>query len=255
MKKAILLFLIYACCSVAYPQNKEAGANQAVTRNMGLEASAGYSMALGAYASKDQKNKKSGYATNGWLVQVTFDWMGKKDFGMAIQYTFQQNPMENVANEVFPNGIPDSVGPGSWSNHYLMMGPVFMKTIGRIHLDAKIMGGAMVSSSANFSTPNPTDTTGHSYNKNIATGFAYQISAGIGVTLSSHFAVKFNLGLLGGWPGKNRTYNSQFIGYEEYYDPKTGIKYFRPIYSAPVEYDIKKVVATLNPSLGFVFRF
>lgn len=255
MKKAVLLFILIACCSAAYPQNTDLKSKPVVIRNMGLEVAAGYSIALGAYASSDTRNKESGYATNGWLMQVTFDWMGKKDFGLALQYTFQRNSMENAATLVFPNGIPDTEGSGAWSNHYLMAGPVFMKTIGRIHLDAKVLGGAIIVSSVNFNTPNPTDTTGFSSNENIATGFGYQLSAGVGYTISSHFALKFNLNLMGGWPGASRSYGSQLIGYEEFKDPITGIKYFTPVYSAPVEYEIKKVVTTLNPSLGLVYRF
>ena len=196
-------------------------------------------MALGAYSSSDMKNKKSGYATSGWQVQAAFDWMGKKDFGMALQYTFQRNPMEHAANLVFPNGIPDSVGSGAWSNHYLMLGPVFMKVVKRFYMDAKVLGGVIVSSGSNFSTPDPTDTTGFRYNSNVATGFAWQISAGAGVMISSHFALKINVNLMGGWPAKSRQYGSQLIGYVKYKDPN-GIEYTKPVYSAPVEYDIKK---------------
>ena len=223
--------------------------------NMGLEASAGYSMALGNYGSLDKQSEKSGYATNGWLLQLTFDWMGKKDFGLAVQYTFQRNPMKNAANEVVPQGIPDSVGSGSWSNHYLLIGPVFMKTIKRIHLDAKIMGGVIVSISPNFNTLNPYDTTGIKEDVNPGTGFAYQISAGIGYAVSSHFAFKFNLNLLGGWPGINKQYGARLIGYVNYKDPDTGIVYSKAVYSATVSYEIKKVVTTLNPSLVLIYRF
>jgi hypothetical protein len=68
-------------------------------------------------------------------------------------------------------------------------------------------------------------------------------------------AIKFNLNYLAGWPGKERQYYSQLIGYNEYIDPITGIKIVEPIYSAPVQYEIKKVVSTLNPMLGLIFRF
>ena len=144
--------------------------------------------------------------------------MGKKDFGLAISYAYQRNPFKNAANEVYPySGHPnDSLVSGTWSNHYLMLGPVFMKTIGKIHIDAKILGGVLVSSGANFYTPDPRDTMEYSYNKNIATGFAYQVSAGVGYTFSKHIALKFNLSLLGGWPGINRQYGAQFLGYKNY---------------------------------------
>jgi hypothetical protein len=180
--------------------------------------------------------------------------MGKKDLGMALQYTYQRNPMkENTTNLVYPNG--DSLFSGSWSNHYLMAGPVFMKTIKKLLVDVKVLGGLIVSASPSFDTPNPTDTTMNGYSENIASGFGYQISAGIGYNISSHITIKFNLGLLGGWPGKERQYGSQLIGYMDYKDPVTGLEYKKPVYSAPVEYDIQKVVTTINPSFGLIFRF
>ena len=40
---------------------------------------------MGNYAVVDKENDKAGYATNGWQLQLTFDWIGKKDFGVAIQ--------------------------------------------------------------------------------------------------------------------------------------------------------------------------
>ncbi|MDP1621022.1 MAG: outer membrane beta-barrel protein [Bacteroidales bacterium] len=253
MRKILILLFFSTCCFVAYPQDLSEAKPPVNDRNKGLEVSAGYSVALGSYASFDKQNKKSGYATGGWQVQITFDWMGKKYFGLALQYTFQRNPMKNAATLVFPNGIPDSVNPGSWSNNYLMAGPVFMKRINRLQIDAKVLGGVLFSSGASFNTPDPV-TSGKS-NINVATGFAYQISAGVGYTISSHLALKLNVNFLNGWPGKTRQYGSQLIGYEEYKDPLTGIEYTRPVYSAPIEYEIKKVVTTLNPSLGLVYRF
>ena len=222
---------------------------------MGLDFSAGYSIALGKYGGFDQSNKKSGYATNGFQIQVAFDWMGKKDLGLAILYTFQQNPMKNEADLVFPHGKPDSVGSGVWTNHYLMLGPVYMKTIKKLYLEAKILGGVILSSSTNFDTPDPTDTLGLKVNKNTGTGFAYQISGGIGYTISSHVTFKFNLSLMGGWPVARKQYASQLISYEQYFDPLTGLSYYKPVYSAPAEYEINKVVTTLNPSIGLVYRF
>jgi hypothetical protein len=255
MKNTIALLFLCATYSVIYAQVPAAKSDSVIHRGMAIEVSGGYSVALGTYASSDRQNKKSGYATNGWQVQVTFDWLGKKDFGLALSYAYQRNPAKEAANQVFPNGIPDSLGSGSWSNHYLMIGPVFMKNIGNFQVDGKISGGVMVSSSPVFDTPDPTDSTGGKYNKNIATGFSYQVSAGFGYRVSSHLAVKLNVNLMGGWPGANRQYSSQLIRYETYKDPVTGVEYTKPVYSAPVEYDIKKVVTTLNPTIGLVYRF
>jgi hypothetical protein len=255
MKKTALFLLLYICNLVIYAQSSEVKPGPDVNRNMGLEVSAGYSMALGSYASTDEQNTTSGYATGGWQLQLTLDLMGKKDVGLAMQYTFQHNPMTKSANLVFPRGIPDSLGPGSWSNHYLMFGPVFMKAFSRVHIDAKFLGGVIISSSDNFNTPDPTDTLEYTFNTNIATGFACQVSAGAGYTISPHIAFKFNLNLLFGWPGKSREYGAQLLGYKKYPDPVTGLPHYEPVYSAPVEYDIKKVVTTLNPSIGLVYRF
>ena len=255
MKKAEVLFVLFACSLTVCSQDPAEKPKVTTTRNMALEVSAGYSVALGTFRSSDQQNKKSGYATNGWQLQITYDWMGKKDFGMAIQYTFQRNAMRNAVNEVFPKGIPDSVGSGSWSNHYVMIGPVFMKTIRRIYLDARVLGGVVVSSSSLFTTPSPLDTTGVRKDVNIGTGFAFQVSAGVGYAFSSHVALKFNLNFLCGWPGKSKQYSSQLLGYKEYIDPETNLPYYEPIYTAAVTYDMNKVVTTLNPSLGLVYRF
>jgi len=255
MKKALLILVLHASCVALFAQNPEQKSQPAVTRNMGIEVSAGYSMPFGSYASSDRQNDKTGYAVNGWLMQVTFDWMGKKDFGLAFQYSYQKNAMKDAVNLVYPNGITDSAGSRPWSNNYLLAGPVFMKNIGRLHLDAKILGGVIVSSGSAFDTPNPQDTMTSSFNKNVATGFGYQVSGGVGFAFSAHVALKLNVGLLGGWPGKNRQYGSQLIGWVTYKDPVTGIEYQKPVYSAPVEYDIKKVVSTFNASLGLVFRF
>ncbi|MEI7499207.1 MAG: hypothetical protein WCK84_02060 [Bacteroidota bacterium] len=256
MKKAFFSLSFFFSFVILFAQTSPEKPKTVKNHHLGLEFSAGYSIVMGNFGAIDKANKKAGYATNGWQMQFTFDWMGKKDFGLALQYTFQKNPLSNSTEFLVPDGWPTgTLGPGSWSSHYLMAGPVFMKTIKRIHVDAKILGGVIVCSSSNFSTPNPTDTTGMKIDVNLGTGFGYGISAGFGYAFSSHVALKFNLSLMGGWPGKNKQYGSQLIGYEKYTEPSTGIIYTRPIYSAPVEYEIKKVVFTLNPSLGLVYRF
>ncbi len=255
MKKISFIVIFLSIFMTTTAQTAVTDLKEVKDHRMGLEFSAGYAVALSSYWMFESGQKKSGYATNGFQVQVGFDWIGKKNFGMAIQYTFQRNPLENGSNPLYLKGIPDSIGSGYWSNHFLMMGPVFMQTIKRIHIDAKILGGVIVSASTNFNTPDPNDTVGIRYNKNTGTGFAYQISAGVGYTISSHLTFKFNLSLVGGWPGARKQYYSQLIGYEEIYDPLTGLTYYKPIYSAPVNYEIKAAFTTLNPSVGLVFRF
>jgi len=256
MKKAALVLLLSMFIPGLFSQTK-APANQKthVSKNMALEFNAGYSMVLGNYGNSDTTNSKSGFAKGGWMVQFTFDWMGKRNFGLAFQYAFQSNPLNKSVAGYVPSGMNFPLGTGSWSNHYLMAGPVFLKSFNKLSLDVKILGGVILASSSNFNITNPTDSAHPQNVHGFGTGFAYQLSAGIGYAISEHFTLKFNLGISGGWPGKEKQYGAQLTGYVEYIDPVTGIKYFKPVYSAPREYTIKKVVTTLNPSLGLIFRF
>jgi hypothetical protein len=128
-----------------------------------------------------------------------------------------------------------------------------MRSFGKLFVEARLMGGAVVSVSPCFSTQDPGDTT--HLTSNLAPGFAWEFSAGAGYTVSKHFSFKLNLGLMGGWPVARKQYPSKLIGYEKYKDPITGITYDLPVYSAPIEYVIKKVITTFNPSIGFVYRF
>ena len=225
-------------------------------RNMGFEFSAGYSMVMGNYSELDKENKKAGYSTNGWLAQLTYHWLGPKNFGLAIQYSFQNNPLADSTKSICPDGWSSgTLGPGSWSNHYLLIGPVFIKTIKKVYIDAKILGGIIVSSSANFTTQDPSDTTGMKKDINLGAGFAYGFSAGIGYAFSSHLALKVNAAFMGGWPMKKRQYGSKFLYFKEYRDPITGLIVTEAVYSTPVTYEIKKVVTTFNVTLGLVYRF
>jgi hypothetical protein len=256
MKKAVVLVCFCMLITGLFSQTTTSTNVKArVNKNMAIEFAAGYSMVLGNYGAFDKNNKKSGYAGNGWLAQFTFDWMGKKNFGLAFQYTFQQNQLQDTARNVIPDGMRFPLGDGAWSNHYLLAGPVFLKSFNKISLDVKLLAGVIFASSSNFNVTEIIDSVNNQNIHGIGTGFAYQFSVGLGYTISDHFTFKFNLGILGGWPGKEKQFDSKLIGYDSYTDPVTGIPYLVPVYSAPVEYSIKKVVTTLNPSLGVIFRF
>jgi hypothetical protein len=117
----------------------------------------------------------------------------------------------------------------------------------------KLLAGGVISASPVF---NMTDPVNGQNVKDVGMGLAFQASVGVGYTISPQFTLKFNLGYLAGWPSKSKTYGQQLIGYEEIKDPITGeVIGYEPLYSAPAEYEIKKVISTLNPSLGVVFRF
>jgi hypothetical protein len=254
--KAIMICLVLSIGLIpAFSQSDTLAPGPGNSRKMALEATAGYSIPFGIYAESDTKNEKSGCASAGWMAQLGLSWMGRSSIGLAVQYTYQRNQVENGFSKAFPDGMPVNMSQGNWSNHYLLAGPVFMKTFGKIHVDAKLLGGLLVSSSSVYDTPDPTDTTRYEYDSNIAAGFGYQVSAGVGYQFSGHFAVKFNLSLQGGWPAKEREYGSEYLGYKKYYDPITGLPYYDDVYSAPITYDMKKVVSTVNPSFGLVYKF
>lgn len=219
---------------------------------MALGFSAGYSMVLGKYGATDPKDKKSGFASGGWQAQISFDWMGKNHFGLELRYIFQQNPLKDSADLVYPEGQSYTLGTGSWSNHYLLIGPVFETTVKRVQISAQVLGGLIYSFSSNFNT---TDPYSGNNNHNQGAGFALQLGAGAGYLVTPRFIVRMQVDFLAGWPGKERQYASQFIRWDEHVDPKTGQIVYEPVYSAPVEYVIKKVVTTLNPSVGVIFKF
>lgn len=250
----IVLLLMGWNVSMAQQEMTSVQTSPSKKRNLGLEFNAGYSMALGDYGKSDSNYIKSGYAKGGWFMQFTLDWMGKNSIGLAVQYTFQHNALQNVAATVIPDGpFKYPLGTGSWSNHFLMAGPVFMKIFNKVHVDAKLMIGGVVSSSPVF---NMTDPVTKENIKGIGMGLAFQASAGVGYTFSPLLTLKVNIGYLAGWPSKTKTYPQQLLGYNEIKDPITGeVIDYQPVYSAPAEYEIKKVISAFNPSVGIVFRF
>jgi hypothetical protein len=91
--------------------------------------------------------------------------------------------------------------------------------------------------------------------KGYGSGFGMALTAGAGYAITRRLAVKINVSLMGGWPGKSKSYPSQLLRYEEVKDPVTGLTSIIPIYSAPVEHEIKKTITTLNPYAGIIYRF
>lgn len=253
MKKALLLVLFCTMIIPAFCQSDTLTKKRSgKSRNMDLEFSLSYSVVLGDYGKFDTRNSKSGYAANGWLAQLTFDWLGKRDIGLAFQYAYQRNPLLDTASFINPGGTGDTnyrLGPGAWSNHYLMAGPVYLHYFNRISLDIKILAGVLFASSTNFSITDPATqqtTTG------TGTGFAYQFSAGLGYKVSTHFALKFNASYLGAIPSLNKKYYTYVQ--EEMVDPNTGNVYFINVFRGS-ETTIKKVVSTLNIGIGIIYKF
>lgn len=249
MKRLVWAALVLLLSFPTVAQDKPAG------RKDRLEVVAGYSLPLGPYASDDRASKRSGYAGGGWIVQATYHWMGRKATGIALQYSYQRNPMKNAVNEVWPNGIPDSAGAMSWSNHYLTAGPVYSKTLGKFQVDGKLLGGVVVSTGNSFDTPDPAGKATGKAHRNLGIGFAVHLSGGVDYAITRGLFLRAGVGLTAGWPGKEKEYGSQIIGYEETIDPVTGLPHWEPIYSAPVTYEIRKTILALHPVLGLVFTF
>jgi len=253
MKKALLLILLCMVILPAFTQTDTLAKKRSKNgKNMDLEFSLGYSIALGDYGKYDKKSSKSGYSTNGWLAQLTFDWLGKRDLGLAFQYTYQRNPLLDTASYINPGGTGDTnfrLGPGAWSNHYLMAGPVYLHYFNRISLDIKVLAGVLFASSSHFNITDPSTLQTTSGN---ATGFAYQFSAGLGYKVSTHFTLKFNASYLGATPSiKKKFYTYTQV---EVVDPDTGDVYFINTFQGS-ETTINKVISTLNIGLGVIYKF
>ena len=170
--------------------------------------------------------------------------MGKNNFGLAFQLTYQNNSLKDTAKTVIHEGSSLPMGSGNWSNIYILAGPVFLKQIKKIAIDAKLVGGFVISTSPVFKTTNPETNMNEG---GTGTGFALGVNIGIGYALSQKVALRLTLGYLAGFPKIDRQYNAVVIGM----DSLTG-KY---IYSSPVDITIKKTVSTFNTGLGVIYKF
>ncbi len=241
MNKHNLLFFLVILPFIASTQQTQTVPVSPSARMVILDASTGLSLPTGAYAVSDEANEQSGFSRRGLVVQLTCDWIGKKDFGLAIQYTFQLNPLKNNAKDLVLSGMSVPLGSGNWSNHYVMGGPVYMKYFGKILFEARALIGVIISTSPLFKTVDPAFKT---VSNNTGTGLAFGISAGAGYTVSSIVALKLNAGYLIGTPKIDRQYGAQIIGI------KDGVF----VYSAPVNFDTKKTVSTFNLGISIIIK-
>lgn len=255
MKKLLFLWLVFMTISPEiFAQNEPVSENPSLTRRVFPGFSGGWVMPLGKYFSADPSDKKSGYATPGWLARLDLDWFGRRKVGFATQYTFQQNAMDHPANLLHPNPSTGHL-TGRWNNHYLMIGPVFTHETRRWIITGKVLGGFIISTGVLFDTPDPTDTTELTADNNLGAGFALGVMAGGGYRVSEKLSVIIMAGLTGGWPVRNRDYPSYFLYWRNYKDPITGVTTSEAVYSTPASFEIKKRVSTFYLSLGLMYRF
>jgi hypothetical protein len=244
MKKIYFLIFILWMPFFVLSQETDVKQSSQTSKNTYLDLLVGAAFPLGnSYPSTDEKNKKAGYATTGFLVQASFDWMGKRNLGIAFQLTYQNNPINDKVRDDTLEGNVFPVGSSNWQNIYIMAGPVFLKRIHRFIIDAKATGGFIISTGPVFSMTNP--ETRQKENKT-ATGFGLGVSTGAAFEVSKHFALRLNLGYLAGFPSVSQQYNAY-----QYWDPVLQ----QIIYTAPSEKKISKTVSTFNGGAGAIIMF
>jgi len=244
MKRICFLIFIFWIPFFAMSQESDVKQSSQKSKSTYLDLFVGAAFPLGdAYPSTDKKNEKAGFATTGFLVQGSFDWMGKRNLGIAFQLTYQNNPINDKVKDDTLEGTLFPIGSNHWQNIYIMAGPVFLKRINKFIIDAKFTGGFIISTSPVFSMTNP--ETRQKENKT-ASGFGLGVSTGAAYELSRHFALRLNLGYMAGFPSVSKQYNAQ-----QYWDPVLQ----QIIYTAPSEIKISKTVSTFNGGLGIIIMF
>lgn len=236
-KFLLFSFLILLPCQI-FPQKKEKDKKSGEHQKVYIDASAGASFPLGNYSKVDKNNKKAGYTKTGYFIHVNADWMGKKDFGLAFQYCFQHNPFKDTAQNIILYGSLYPMGGKGWSNHYLFAGPVMVKTVKKISIDARFLAGVIISVSPVFNNVDPVSKENVT---NTATGFAFQFGVGIGYQVTSRLAIKLTLNYTEGYPMVDKKYTTSSID--------TTLSYNL------LQVEIKKTVSTFNCGAGIIYRF
>jgi hypothetical protein len=242
IKPLLFLFIVFLPV-IALSQQSKTGPAVSPTKGVFIDVALGPSFPLGAYAKSDPDNDESGYSMTGGILQLTCDWIGKKDFGLAFQYTLQYNPIKSSAQNLPIPGSSVPMGTGDWTNHYVLAGPVFMKYFNKVFFEAKLLGGVIISASPFFKTQDPKYA---SVSNNTGAGLAFSIGAGAGYRVSPNVALKINATYQMGTPKIHHQYGAEIIGYN-YQDSVF-------IYSAPVTYDTKKVVSAFNLGVSVIFK-
>jgi hypothetical protein len=244
MKTISTLLLLVLFPLVIFSQGKGIPVDSKTSKNYFLDLSVGASIPIGSsYPDTDIDNEKAGFATTGYYLQGTFDWMGKRNLGLAIQIAYQSNPINSMVKNDTVKGNSFPVGSGNWQNIYIMAGPVFLKSIQQFIVDVKLLGGFIISMSPAFST---TNRETHQKDEITATGFGIGIHAGGAYKINKNVAVQLNIGYVAGFPSVSKQYNASQV-----YD--TVLQ--KIIYTAPSEIKISKTVSTFTAGVGMIYIF
>jgi hypothetical protein len=241
MNNSILLFSLLLIPFLSFAQQSENAVADFSTKGVSIDISGAWSLPLGSYASQDPENKQAGFSKSGFIGGITCDWIGKHDFGIAFQYALQVNPLKNNSGDSILPGMTVPVSSGTWTNHYLMVGPVYMNYFKKILFEARVLVGVILSGSPLFKTQDPAFQT---VSNNTGTGFAFGIGAAAGYRLSPAVSLKLNAEFRTGTPKINRQYGAQIIGHHD----------SAFVYSPPINFDTKKVVSSFNLGLSIIFK-
>ncbi len=210
MKKFLIFILVLLIPFFGFTQKDTKEKKPKEKQKMYLDVSFGVSFPLGNYAKENPKVKETGYAKTGFFIQANADWMGKNNFGLAFQLTYQNNTLKDTVKTIYSYGSINPIGSGNWSNIYVMGGPVFLKQIKKIAIDAKVVGGFLISMSPVFKTTNPETNLNEG---GTGTGFALGVNIGLGYAISQKVVLKFTLGYLAGFPKIDRAIQCQCYRY------------------------------------------
>jgi opacity protein-like surface antigen len=241
MRKIFLLTFLLILPFLIFSQEAVKKTESPATEGLYLDASAGGAFPMGFYAKSDIKNSNSGFATNGFLAQFNLDWLGKDNYGLGLQYTFQYNPFKNSVKNDTLTGMSQALGTGSWTNHYLMAGLVVLKFFHKVYFEGKILAGVILSSSPLFKT---IDAQTHNPSNNTGTGFAWGVQVGAGYAVSPRVTLKASIEYLTGNPKIHHQSVQQTL------DTIT----HTINYSAPINIDTKRTVSALLVKAGIVVK-
>ena len=240
MKTIYLLISILLLPFIVFSQKPESEQPAKTSKGLFVDLMIGVTIPIGAsYSSTDIIDEKAGFATTGYLFQGSLEWIGKKSLGIALQLTYQNNPISGKVKTDTLQGMFGPIGSGNWGNIYIMAGPVFLIKLKKIIIDVKATGGFIISSSPVFSLTNPETNQKES---TTATGFALGLTAGAAYNISSHLALRVNLGYLTGFPSISKKYTVYEL------DPSIN----QYVYRTLADYNIKKTVSAINGGLGII---
>ena len=252
----VSLFILFSVVlSAQTPGNK---AMDPEKQRIYLDLAGGLSWTSGKnYADLDRNNPKAGYADKGYFFHAEVDFMGKQDFGLAVHYNFQHNPIQVSARNTIPLNGPDSLGIGSWNNHYLLIGPVYMKSISKFVIEAKLLGGIILSFSPVYNTRNLASNT---IDANHAFGFGGGIGIGVGYNISPRIALNLSVSYLCGFPQLNKSYKTELISHDttityNWVTHENDTTVDSHPYTAVSENTFKKTVSAIYAGIGLIIKF